>query len=96
MEIIEHVKNIQYGYLLNNNKMGHLEGNFTPVLYMGRKVPKGQSFENIMNVFKHRTSDICHSQFDINGAYQSIRFRTLAVDLLIRNKQRCSSCAFPA
>ena len=22
--------------------MGHLEGNFTPVLYMGRKVPKGQ------------------------------------------------------
>ena len=22
-------------------KMGHLEGNFTPVLYMGRKVPKG-------------------------------------------------------
>ena len=21
--------------------MGHLEGNFTPVLYMGRKVPKG-------------------------------------------------------
>ena len=22
--------------------MGHLEGNFTPVLYMGRKVPKGK------------------------------------------------------
>ena len=22
-------------------KIGHLEGNFTPVLYMGRKVPKG-------------------------------------------------------
>ena len=22
--------------------MGHLEGNFTPVLYMGRKVPKGE------------------------------------------------------
>ena len=22
--------------------MGHLEGNFTPVLYIGRKVPKGQ------------------------------------------------------
>ena len=21
--------------------MGHLEGNFTPVLYIGRKVPKG-------------------------------------------------------
>ena len=41
MEITQHVKNIQYGYLLNNNKMGHLEGNFTPVLYMGRKVPKG-------------------------------------------------------
>ena len=31
---------IQYGYLLNKYKMGHLEGNFTPVLYMGRKVPK--------------------------------------------------------
>ena len=41
MEIIQHVKNIQYGHLLNTNKMGHLEGNFTPVLYMGRKVPKG-------------------------------------------------------
>ena len=23
--------------------MGHLEGNFTPVLYVGRKVPKGLS-----------------------------------------------------
>ena len=22
--------------------MGHLEGNFTPVLYRGRKVPKGK------------------------------------------------------
>ena len=41
MGITQHVKNIQYGYLLNNNKMGHLEGNFTPVLYMGLKVPKG-------------------------------------------------------
>ena len=41
METIQHVKNIQYGYLLNNKKMGHLEGNFTSVLYMGRKVPKG-------------------------------------------------------
>jgi hypothetical protein len=41
MEIIQHVKNIQYGYLLNKYKIGHLEGNFTPVLYIGRKVPKG-------------------------------------------------------
>ena len=41
MEIIQHVKNIPCGYLLNKNKMGHLEGNFTPVLYMGRKVPEG-------------------------------------------------------
>ena len=41
MEIIQHVSNIQYGYLLNKYKMGHLEGNFTPVLCMGRKVPKG-------------------------------------------------------
>jgi hypothetical protein len=41
MGIIQHVKNIQYGYLLNKYKMGHLEGNFTPVLYMGSKVPKG-------------------------------------------------------
>ena len=24
--------------------MGHLEGNFTPVLYMERKVPKGQNW----------------------------------------------------
>ena len=24
-------------------KIGHLEGNFTPVLYMGRKVPKGEA-----------------------------------------------------
>ena len=41
MGIIQRIKNIQYGYLLNNNRMGHLEGNFTSVLYMGRKVPKG-------------------------------------------------------
>jgi hypothetical protein len=34
MEIIQHIKNVQYRYLLNNNKMGHLEGNFTPVLYI--------------------------------------------------------------
>jgi hypothetical protein len=27
--------------LLNKYKMGHLEGNFTPVPYIGRKVPKG-------------------------------------------------------
>jgi hypothetical protein len=27
--------------MLNKYKMGHLEGNFTPVLYIGRKVPKG-------------------------------------------------------
>jgi hypothetical protein len=41
MEIIQHVQNIQYGYLLNKYKMGNLEGNFTPVLNIGRKVPKG-------------------------------------------------------
>ena len=28
MEIIQHVQNIQYGYLLNKYKMGHVEGNF--------------------------------------------------------------------
>ena len=41
MEIIQHVLNIKYGYLLSKYKMGNLEGNFTPVLYIGRKVPKG-------------------------------------------------------
>ena len=41
MEIIQHVSNIQYGYLLNKYKMGHLEGKFTPVLCIGRKVSKG-------------------------------------------------------
>ena len=41
MEIIQHVQNIQYEYLLNKYKMGHLDGNFTPILYIGRKVPKG-------------------------------------------------------
>ena len=41
MEIIQRVKNIQYEYLLNKYKMGHLKGNFTPVIYIGRKVPKG-------------------------------------------------------
>ena len=41
MEIVQHFSNIQYGYLLNKYKMGHLEGNFTPVLCIGRKVPKG-------------------------------------------------------
>ena len=40
MGIIQRVQNIQYGYLLNKYKMGHVEGNFTPVLYIGRKVPK--------------------------------------------------------
>ena len=40
MEIIKHVSNIQYGNLLNKYKRGHVEGNFTPVLYIGRKVPK--------------------------------------------------------
>ena len=25
---------------MNKYKMGHLEGNFTPVLYIGRKVPE--------------------------------------------------------
>ena len=39
MEIIQHVQNIQYGYLLNKYKMGHVEGNFMPVPYMERKVP---------------------------------------------------------
>ena len=32
---------IQYRYLLNKYKMGHLEGNFMPVPYIGCKVPKG-------------------------------------------------------
>ena len=41
MEIIQRVQNIQYGYLLNKYKMGYVEDNFMPVLYMGRKVPKG-------------------------------------------------------
>ena len=41
MEIMQHVQNIQYGYLLNKYKMGHVEGNFMPVPYMERKVPKG-------------------------------------------------------
>ena len=41
MEIMQHVSNIQYRYLLNKYKMGYLEGNFMPILYIGRKVPKG-------------------------------------------------------
>ena len=41
MEIIQHVKNIKYGYLLNKYKMGHLDGNFRSVPYIGRRVPKG-------------------------------------------------------
>ena len=41
MEIVQDVQNIQYGYLLSKYKMGHLEGNFTPVLCIGRKVLKG-------------------------------------------------------
>ena len=28
--------------------MGHLEGNFTPVLYIGRKVPKGEEPAEIL------------------------------------------------
>ena len=30
--------------MLNKYKMGHLGGNFTPVLYIGRKVPKGECY----------------------------------------------------
>jgi hypothetical protein len=30
--------------------MGHLEGNFTPVLYIGRKVPKGLRDEHVRNL----------------------------------------------
>ena len=41
MEIIQHVQNIQYRYLLNKYKMGHVKGNFMPVPYMERKVPEG-------------------------------------------------------
>ena len=67
MEIIQHVWNIQYGYLLNKYKMGHLEGNFTPVLYIGRKVPKGWRLiiavrhqQNIHTKFsENRSSDSC-------------------------------------
>jgi hypothetical protein len=43
--------------------------------------------------------DICPSQFDITGVYQSIRaagFRTLAADRLIGNRHSCSSSVFCA
>ena len=33
--------------LLNKYKMGHPEANFTPVLYIGRKVPKGKNLPKI-------------------------------------------------
>jgi hypothetical protein len=33
---------------LNKYKMGHLEGNFTPVLYIGRKVPKRLNNGNLV------------------------------------------------
>ena len=29
--------------------MGHLEGNFTPVLYIGRKFPKGYNKQTVNN-----------------------------------------------
>ena len=31
--------------------MGHLEGNFTPVLYIGHKVPKGYPDQQIHNIY---------------------------------------------
>jgi hypothetical protein len=34
-------KKIQYVYLLKKHKMGCLEGSGVPVLYIGRRVPKG-------------------------------------------------------
>jgi hypothetical protein len=42
MEIVQHVKKIQYVYLLKKyKKMGCVEGSGVPVLYIGRRVPKG-------------------------------------------------------
>jgi hypothetical protein len=42
MESVKHVKKIQYVYLLKKyKKMGCVEGSGVPVLYIGRKVPKG-------------------------------------------------------
>jgi hypothetical protein len=32
--------------------MGHLEGNFTPVPYIGRKVPKGQYRHQLRGQFE--------------------------------------------
>ena len=62
MEIIQHVQNIQYGYLLNKYKMGHLEGNFSPVLYIGRKVPRGETF---LHIHQKRPRGSCKSSFCI-------------------------------
>ena len=33
--------------------MGHLEGNFTPVLYTERKVPKGEITVEITTIIAH-------------------------------------------
>ena len=38
--------------------MGHLEGNFTPVLYMGRKVPKGQYYIQVHNSDSEKRSGV--------------------------------------
>jgi hypothetical protein len=41
-ESVQHVKKIQYVYLLKKiYKMGRLEGSGVPVIYIGRTVPKG-------------------------------------------------------
>ena len=44
--------------------MGHLEGNFTPVLYMGRKVPKG--YTRLRPPFRFADPPALHAEVSVH------------------------------
>ena len=61
--------------------MGHIEGNFTPVLYIGRKVPKGYPMHEVPVSYTRRFRNSPYSRFHVNEClrtdkYPAVYFRT--------------------
>ena len=50
--------------------MGHLEGNFTPVLYIGRKVPTGYTYHHV------QYSEILRIVHTLYEFYKNLRIKT--------------------
>ena len=66
--------------------MGHLEGNFTPVLYIGRKVPKG--YYSSISVTRQTLQNYQHYR------YQAKRVKESTVNLPTINGWAYGSCIF--